>query len=32
VRYTLSDLKGQSDGIVMEIIELAFEDFSVEFG
>lgn len=31
VRYTLSDLKGQSDGIVMEIIELAFEDFDVEF-
>ena len=32
VRYTLSDLKGQADGIVMEIIELAFEDFRVEFG
>ena len=31
VRYTLSDLKGDSDGVVMEIIELAFEDFDVHF-
>jgi len=32
VRYTVSDLKGQSDGVVLEILELAFEDFDVEFG
>ncbi len=31
VRYTFSDLKGDSDGVVMEILELAFEDFDVEF-
>lgn len=31
VRYTFSDLNGQADGTVLEIIELAFEDFGVEF-
>jgi phage tail-like protein len=32
VRYTVSDLKGEADGVVLEIVELAFEDFTVEFG
>lgn len=31
VRYTLSDLKSQADGVVLEIIELAFEDFDVRY-
>lgn len=31
VRYTFSDLQGDADSVVLEIIELAFEDFDMEF-